>query len=129
MISFTFSQVSSVEPSSTTTISVQEPICGTRRKHSWIFPASLWQGMTTEQESGGRATRGRAAMYWTEETKQSMGDRKSTRLNSSHGYISYAVFCLKKKTDSRFQHQTLDARLWPPIGHGNTRLGLPSEAG
>src|SRR2546422_3798851 len=31
------------------------------------------------------------------------GDRKSTRLNSSHGYISYAVFCLKKKknTDNR----------------------------
>src|SRR2546422_2643838 len=28
------------------------------------------------------------------------GDRKSTRLNSSHGYISYAVFCLKKKTNS-----------------------------
>src|SRR2546422_6177013 len=27
-------------------------------------------------------------------------DRKSTRLNSSHGYISYAVFCLKKKTYS-----------------------------
>src|SRR2546429_1742813 len=26
-------------------------------------------------------------------------DRKSTRLNSSHGYISYAVFCLKKKID------------------------------
>src|SRR2546429_6547784 len=25
-------------------------------------------------------------------------DRKSTRLNASHGYISYAVFCLKKKT-------------------------------
>src|SRR3989449_5774317 len=28
-------------------------------------------------------------------------DRKSTRLNSSHGYISYAVFCLKKK---KIQH-------------------------
>src|SRR2546429_3679523 len=27
-------------------------------------------------------------------------DRKSTRLNSSHGYISYAVFCLKKKTNN-----------------------------
>src|SRR2546429_6538292 len=26
-------------------------------------------------------------------------DRKSTRLNSSHGYISYAVFCLKKKNE------------------------------
>src|SRR3989449_3006715 len=28
-----------------------------------------------------------------------VGDRKSTRLNSSHGYISYAVFCLKKKKE------------------------------
>src|SRR2546422_7004501 len=28
---------------------------------------------------------------------QAARDRKSTRLNSSHGYISYAVFCLKKK--------------------------------
>src|SRR2546429_1429979 len=28
-------------------------------------------------------------------------DRKSTRLNSSHGYISYAVFCLKKKKRNR----------------------------
>src|SRR5256884_415001 len=29
--------------------------------------------------------------------RERQGDRKSTRLNSSHGYISYAVFCLKKK--------------------------------
>src|SRR2546429_8464608 len=28
-------------------------------------------------------------------------DRKSTRLNSSHGYISYAVFCLKKKKTNK----------------------------
>ena len=28
-------------------------------------------------------------------------DRKSTRLNSSHGYISYAVFCLKKKKQNK----------------------------
>src|SRR5687768_17819564 len=28
-------------------------------------------------------------------------DRKSTRLNSSHGYISYAVFCLKKKKNKK----------------------------
>src|SRR2546422_7408010 len=33
------------------------------------------------------------------------GDRKSTRLNSSHGYISYAVFCLKKK--KKTNHNTL----------------------
>src|SRR2546429_9033945 len=29
--------------------------------------------------------------------REVLADRKSTRLNSSHGYISYAVFCLKKK--------------------------------
>src|SRR2546430_9558408 len=31
---------------------------------------------------------------------QTLGDRKSTRLNSSHSQISYAVFCLKKKKDT-----------------------------
>src|SRR2546422_5438325 len=31
-------------------------------------------------------------------------DRKSTRLNSSHGYISYAVFCLKKKKNDITQN-------------------------
>src|SRR2546422_7563971 len=33
---------------------------------------------------------------------QEVGDRKSTRLNSSHGYISYAVFCLKKKIKTKY---------------------------
>src|SRR2546429_2598366 len=38
--------------------------------------------------------------YWARQQAQeriAQADRKSTRLNSSHGYISYAVFCLKKK--------------------------------
>src|SRR5207245_4577957 len=35
-------------------------------------------------------------------------DRKSTRLNSSHGSISYAVFCLKKKKNT--QHHSMDIR-------------------
>src|SRR3989449_6434468 len=36
-------------------------------------------------------------------------DRKSTRLNSSHGYISYAVFCLKKKKkECMLYHDMLD---------------------
>src|SRR2546422_3928639 len=34
------------------------------------------------------------------------GDRKSTRLNSSHGYISYAVFCLKKKNHRQLNSNT-----------------------
>src|SRR2546422_8062132 len=33
-------------------------------------------------------------------------DRKSTRLNSSHGYISYAVFCLKKKKKKMYIEKT-----------------------
>src|SRR2546429_9331701 len=32
-----------------------------------------------------------------QQIRRKLRDRKSTRLNSSHGYISYAVFCLKKK--------------------------------
>src|SRR5687768_17783942 len=36
-------------------------------------------------------------------------DRKSTRLNSSHGYISYAVFCLKKK--KKKEHELLYVRI------------------
>src|SRR2546427_4616361 len=35
---------------------------------------------------------------WFASEKAEQGDRKSTRLNSSHSQISYAVFCLKKKT-------------------------------
>src|SRR2546429_2528282 len=35
-------------------------------------------------------------------------DRKSTRLNSSHGYISYAVFCLKKKKNN-YHHSAVSA--------------------
>src|SRR5438034_8635136 len=42
-------------------------------------------------------------------------DRKSTRLNSSHTVISYAVFCLKKKTKCYVQHSTRAPRMseWP----------------
>src|SRR5688572_31191007 len=36
------------------------------------------------------------------------GDRKSTRLNSSHSQISYAVFCLKKKKKKKKQKTTKD---------------------
>src|SRR2546422_8437593 len=44
-------------------------------------------------------------------------DRKSTRLNSSHGYISYAVFCLKKKKNEDMIH---DRRV-----SSNTGLNIP----
>src|SRR2546422_5503299 len=39
-------------------------------------------------------------------TRRLRSDRKSTRLNSSHGYISYAVFCLKKKKRTTTKKKT-----------------------
>src|SRR5207244_12453263 len=51
---------------------------GCRRPGFWLSPSC---GERAERRSG----------------DQCLGDRKSTRLNSSHQIISYAVFCLKKK--------------------------------
>src|SRR5690242_20814878 len=45
----------------------------------------------------GEAASGAEALRWVDSLK----DRKSTRLNSSHMSISYAVFCLKKKKNTR----------------------------
>src|SRR5206468_7565579 len=41
-------------------------------------------------------------------------DRKSTRLNSSHDQISYAVFCLKKKTKNENPQEQIKTRPQPP---------------
>src|SRR5215813_11031189 len=46
------------------------------------------------------------------------GDRKSTRLNSSHVRISYAVFCLKKKNNSIFRNR-YDQTALQETGHGS----------
>src|SRR2546422_3110182 len=50
------------------------------------------------EEAGGAWAAGAAAC---------LRDRKSTRLNSSHGYISYAVFCLKKKKKNNSKAHSL----------------------
>src|SRR5688572_6483557 len=53
-----------------------------------------------------------ARRIWARHMKERYGDRKSTRLNSSHSQISYAVFCLKKKIMSRSgSHQSHSERL------------------
>src|SRR2546429_556573 len=72
--------------------------------------AGLQHHDATDEESGEQNDRHRAnahvihlhervlkIMRGSREIGQRAEDRKSTRLNSSHGYISYAVFCLKKK--------------------------------
>src|SRR3989449_134144 len=50
-----------------------------------------------ERVMGNASTKVEGALYAGLYVLAVNGDRKSTRLNSSHGYISYAVFCLKKK--------------------------------
>src|SRR2546422_8303334 len=56
---------------------------------------SAWSGRTTAPSGPPGSTKPLSLKiaWWP----VSWRDRKSTRLNSSHGYISYAVFCLKKK--------------------------------
>src|SRR5256885_6521959 len=49
-------------------------------------------------------------------------DRKSTRLNSSHLVISYAVFCLKKKTHLHPHHQSLKHPIHPNHIHNQLPL-------
>src|SRR2546422_6535027 len=52
----------------------------------------MWYGFTSSASESNRAS--------APALEAAYRDRKSTRLNSSHGYISYAVFCLKKKKNT-----------------------------
>src|SRR2546429_2667597 len=52
-------------------------------------------------------------------------DRKSTRLNSSHGYISYAVFCLKKKKKHPEPGAQASAAQFPPANSLLAASGPP----
>src|SRR6266536_2659245 len=63
-----------------------------RPPRSTLFPYT-----TLFRSPPARCPRGRAASRRRRSMRPSHGDRKSTRLNSSHEWISYAVFCLKKK--------------------------------
>src|SRR5690348_17356010 len=54
-------------------------------------------GGENDQQDGIHGTRGPFVFRWIGR----IGDRKSTRLNSSHPSISYAVFCMKTKGESR----------------------------
>src|SRR5687768_18305609 len=56
----------------------------------WSIHHALF--LVFERKAGGDGRRGQGIRR-----RSRQKDRKSTRLNSSHGYISYAVFCLKKK--------------------------------
>src|SRR2546429_8291679 len=72
-----------------------------RPPRSTLFPYTtlfrsrwLWRHGSRQKERRRNSHRGPPSCFHGEARN---ADRKSTRLNSSHGYISYAVFCLKKK--------------------------------
>src|SRR5256884_6358040 len=58
--------------------------------------------------------RGQIAEKDVEAEHWNLEDRKSTRLNSSHGYISYAVFCLKKKKKNDLSTTSTEQVCNPP---------------
>src|SRR2546429_4001747 len=73
-----------------------------RPPRSTLFPyTTLFRSLhavgLAHRLQGGASLLGRAGLG----AEEQQVDRKSTRLNSSHGYISYAVFCLKKKKKKR----------------------------
>src|SRR2546422_8300836 len=71
-----------------------------RPPRSTLFPyTTLFRSPVTLGEGGTPLLPARrlGARHGFEQLWVKDEDRKSTRLNSSHGYISYAVFCLKKK--------------------------------
>src|SRR2546429_4582202 len=89
-----------------------------RPPRSTLFPYTtlfrserIWMTKKTDLAVSRACSRacGKGAINWVPTTLQDLSggaiDRKSTRLNSSHGYISYAVFCLKKKNKhSNYTH-------------------------
>src|SRR5437588_7814650 len=70
-----------------------------RPPRSTLFPYT-----TLFRSPRGGAHDGRTALGLRRPATHDRGDRKSTRLNSSHTVISYAVFCLKKKKKHTDKH-------------------------
>src|SRR5437762_8933882 len=63
-----------------------------------VFDQLFGVGATPEARAR-RRRRDKSLLDWVMASADELKDRKSTRLNSSHRCISYAVFCLKKKRD------------------------------
>src|SRR2546422_5906936 len=82
-----------------------------RPPRSTLFPyttlfRSIVFGLDESRAHHVAITARREVPHLVEDEGRAVRDRKSTRLNSSHGYISYAVFCLKKKKKIKTDHST-----------------------
>src|SRR3712207_8267362 len=75
---------------------------------SWCGPCRMIGPIVSElaNDYDGKIVVGKCDVEENDDIAMEFGvDRKSTRLNSSHANISYAVFCLKKKTHTRLLQQ------------------------
>src|SRR2546430_9135786 len=97
-----------------------------RPPRSTLFPYT-----TLFRSGGGRRARRRRRLHPLRRDLRGAGerghgrDRKSTRLNSSHSQISYAVFCLKKKKDSQaLIYQNEEDKQYIQLTRYNDRLLL-----
>src|SRR2546430_12201435 len=89
-----------------------------RPPRSTLFPyTTLFRSVQSFPGSSSAAPSNPDTIAVGREASSSDSDRKSTRLNSSHSQISYAVFCLKKK--NKFSH----VQLLRDISH-NSRANL-----
>src|SRR5205807_9598430 len=68
----------------------------------------------------------RTWLPWGSRSSTNSLDRKSTRLNSSHLVISYAVFCLKKKNQRSYRHYLLYRAPWRGISRRDG-AGIPDR--
>src|SRR2546429_2550877 len=82
---------------------IRRPPRSTLFPYTTLFRSGLKKYMNDPQVTVSVSEINSRRIYVTGEVTR---DRKSTRLNSSHGYISYAVFCLKKKK-KKYAHYTL----------------------
>src|SRR2546429_4750522 len=62
-----------------------------------VLPVEMADDVAAPAERPGLVREVEERLEFWQSRRLAVADRKSTRLNSSHGYISYAVFCLKKK--------------------------------
>src|SRR2546427_6385409 len=80
-------------------------LCPSRVFSRWVLSArSFWLDL-----KGFAKLPRNPAHYFDFKARQCRADRKSTRLNSSHSQISYAVFCLKKKKNKTHPPSTLNS--------------------
>src|SRR6266436_7364902 len=76
---------------------IRRPPRSTLFPYTTLFRSGARHASAPAGRGDPRRRRRRRALSPPSAPLPSRPDRKSTRLNSSHGYISYAVFCLKKK--------------------------------